>query len=235
MRISTSHGCFPRLRSSKHLVRDKHAQVFYQPDHIMYKIIGADGKEYGPINLDQLKRWFAEGRLNLHTKVLPHGETEWKTLGDLPELTGTLPPPSEPTNVPEPVDRAAALRAVRGPAIFILVLGALNIVTCLLSLLWTGVEDKFLGAAELPPETLRLVQNVRTYFSTPAMILGIILAVVTFFGAIKMLKLKSHGLAVAAAIIMMIPCGNCCCFLNIGAGIWALVVLLKPEIKSAFE
>jgi len=27
----------------------------------VYKIIGADGKEYGPITAEQLRRWIAEG------------------------------------------------------------------------------------------------------------------------------------------------------------------------------
>ena len=55
----------------------------------MYKIIGSDGKEYGPISLAQLKQWLAEGRLNHESKVLAEGETEridrirhpWKYLG----------------------------------------------------------------------------------------------------------------------------------------------------------
>jgi len=39
----------------------------------MYKIIGADGKEYGPIPAEQLREWIAEGRANAQTKVLPEG------------------------------------------------------------------------------------------------------------------------------------------------------------------
>ena len=39
----------------------------------MYKIIGADGKEYGPIAADALKKWIAEGRVNAQTKILPEG------------------------------------------------------------------------------------------------------------------------------------------------------------------
>jgi hypothetical protein len=39
----------------------------------MYKIIGADGKEYGPITADQLRAWIVEGRANAQTKVLMEG------------------------------------------------------------------------------------------------------------------------------------------------------------------
>ena len=33
----------------------------------MYRIIGGDGREYGPISLDQMRQWIAEGRVNAQT------------------------------------------------------------------------------------------------------------------------------------------------------------------------
>jgi hypothetical protein len=68
----------------------------------MYKIVGADGKEYGPISSDQMKQWIAEGRANGQTRVMPEGATEWKTLSQLPEFAAALgakagpPPPMQP-------------------------------------------------------------------------------------------------------------------------------------------
>lgn len=62
----------------------------------MYKIIGSDGKEYGPISLEQLKQWLQEGRLNKLSKVLPEGTTDWRTVGELPELAVIMPPPAPP-------------------------------------------------------------------------------------------------------------------------------------------
>jgi hypothetical protein len=50
-----------------------------------------------------------------------------------------------------------------------------------------------------------------------------------------MQQLTSHGLAMAAAIIAMIPCFSPCCVLGLPFGIWALVVLSKPEVKSQFH
>jgi hypothetical protein len=35
----------------------------------MYKIIGADGNEYGPVNDEQIRQWIAEGRANEQTRV----------------------------------------------------------------------------------------------------------------------------------------------------------------------
>jgi len=77
----------------------------------MYKIIGADGKEYGPATAEQLKQWVAEGRVNAQTKVLPEGGADWVTLETLPEFfsmpgdgapsAGTIPAPIQ-TLLPAP-------------------------------------------------------------------------------------------------------------------------------------
>lgn len=66
----------------------------------MFTIIGADGKEYGPVSADQIRQWMAENRLTRDMLGRPVGSTEWKRLGDLPEFaTPTAPPP--PTGTPD--------------------------------------------------------------------------------------------------------------------------------------
>jgi hypothetical protein len=50
----------------------------------------------------------------------------------------------------------------------------------------------------------------------------------------KMKKLERYGLAMTASILAMLPC-SLCCVLGLPIGIWALVVLMKPEVKSAFH
>ncbi len=57
----------------------------------MYRIIGADGKEYGPVTLEQLRQWVQEGRANAQTRVLPEGASGWTALGSLPEFTASAP------------------------------------------------------------------------------------------------------------------------------------------------
>jgi hypothetical protein len=56
----------------------------------MYKIIGADQKEYGPVTAEQLRQWVTEGRVNGQTSVQAEGATEWKPLGTLPEFGDLL-------------------------------------------------------------------------------------------------------------------------------------------------
>ena len=66
----------------------------------MYKIIGGDQKEYGPVTADQLRQWVAEGRVNLQTRVQAEGATEWKTVGELPEFANLRPAEPPPTIAP---------------------------------------------------------------------------------------------------------------------------------------
>ena len=56
----------------------------------MYKIIGADQKEYGPISADQIRQWIDEGRLNGQTAGQAEGSTEWKPLSQFPEFAEAL-------------------------------------------------------------------------------------------------------------------------------------------------
>ena len=66
-------------------------------------------------------------------------------------------------------------------------------------------------------------------------IIGLLVSGFIFYGALKMKKLESHGLAMAASIVAMIPCFSPCCLVGLPIGIWAVVVLSKPEVKDAFH
>jgi TM2 domain-containing membrane protein YozV len=52
----------------------------------MYKIIGADNRTYGPVPVDQIRRWLTENRVNAYTLAQAEGSTEWKPLGSFPEF-----------------------------------------------------------------------------------------------------------------------------------------------------
>lgn len=59
-----------------------------------YHMIGADGREYGPVSGDQLRQWIKEGRADRFTQVRPEGESWWKPLGQFSEFAELLPQPS---------------------------------------------------------------------------------------------------------------------------------------------
>ena len=68
----------------------------------MYTIVGADGKEYGPITAAHIREWILDGRVNLQTRAKLDRENVWKTLGNFAEFarqtapTQTTPTPSAP-------------------------------------------------------------------------------------------------------------------------------------------
>ena len=68
----------------------------------MYKIIGADGREYGPVTADQVRQWIAERRAVAQTKARAEGATEWKALSEFPEFAGAFAPKSLPPVATQP-------------------------------------------------------------------------------------------------------------------------------------
>jgi len=61
----------------------------------MYKIIGADQKQYGPISADQIRQWISEGRVNGQTVACAEGSEDWKPLAQFPEFGFTAAPAPE--------------------------------------------------------------------------------------------------------------------------------------------
>jgi TM2 domain-containing membrane protein YozV len=65
----------------------------------MYKIVGVDGQQYGPVNAEEIRRWIADKRANAQTLVQAEGSLEWKPLGSFSEFASelkALPPPIAP-------------------------------------------------------------------------------------------------------------------------------------------
>jgi hypothetical protein len=93
----------------------------------MYKIIGTDQKEYGPVSGDQLRQWIAEGRINARTMVQPEGGQDWKPLADFPEFQLLLSQRPQPIS---PASPAGAAPKTSGLAITSLILGVLGVITC---------------------------------------------------------------------------------------------------------
>jgi uncharacterized membrane protein len=198
----------------------------------MYKIIGADGKEYGPITTEQLRQWVAEGRANAQTKVLPEGATEWKSLAEFPELIAA----ATITPRPQPAYQAGLVSAadqVNGPAIGLIVTACLGFFVQLVALL-LNVLGVSIGAMQ----SGRRDAWVNMFSGTIGIVSGIItmlIAALILLGAIKMKKLEAYGWAITASILALVPCISPCCLVGLPIGIWALVVLSKPEVKSAFH
>jgi len=68
--------------------------------------------------------------------------------------------------------------------------------------------------------------------------LGIVafLNLLAIVGGISMRGLRSYGLSMLGAVVSLIPCVVACCpLVGVPVGLWALVVLVRPEVKAAFR
>jgi GYF domain 2/Protein of unknown function (DUF1559) len=98
----------------------------------MYRIIGADQKEYGPVTAEEVCQWIAERRADAQTKVQAEGSTEWKSLGSLPEFAAAL---AVPPFLPGPPPLPAMGRAKSKMPGWVIALIVLGVVMGLLALL----------------------------------------------------------------------------------------------------
>jgi hypothetical protein len=123
------------------------------------------------------------------------------------------------------------LAQVKGPATFLMIVGGIGIVLQIIALLFNLLGAGLSAAGGGRGAMGGMMQGgIGAVFNVIAMVVGVVI----FLGASKMQKLQNYNFAMAAAIIAMIPCISPCCLIGLPAGIWALVVLLKPEVKAAF-
>jgi hypothetical protein len=127
---------------------------------------------------------------------------------------------------------------VAGPASGIMVAAVLGIILAVLGLLLNllGIGVGAAGAMgaldDFDDAFSALGQGI---FGVIQSVVGIMVGTVCAFGANKMRNLESYSLALASAILVMIPCVSPCCVIGLPVGIWALVVLNDPLVRSAFR
>jgi hypothetical protein len=102
-----------------------------------------------------------------------------------------------------------------------------------ISLIFNLAGASFLASSQMPKEAR--TNMFSGTIGVVSSIIGILVSGLILVGAMKMKKLESYGLAMAVSIIAMIPCFSPCCLIGLPIGIWAVVVLSKPEVKSAFH
>jgi hypothetical protein len=201
----------------------------------MYRIIGADEKEYGPITADQIRQWLAEGRLNAQSRVMAEGSTEWRTLADFPELMpppSVAAPPAPMAPLPGTMLVSSAEQQVNGPATGLIVLGVIEAAFSLLGLLANLLMGGVMMAGSRGNEQFARMFSGGLGIASSG--LGLLIGILIVVGAMKMKKLESYSLAVTISIISILPC-SLCCIAGVPIGIWSLVVLSKPEVKGAFK
>ncbi|MGB7748272.1 MAG: hypothetical protein ACLP2Y_17190 [Limisphaerales bacterium] len=208
-----------------------------------YTIIGGDQKEYGSVTADDLRKWITDGRLNAQSLAKEEHDTEFRPLSAFPEFADVLgassapAPPLTAPLAPAGDGRDAALQMVKGPAIglkatailglFLVVVGlVVNILT--LSGFHFGLQQMY------DPQMQKFFNSLGGGLGIVQNIIGGIVGVIVLLGAAKMQKLQNYQFALTASIVAMVPCISPCCVFGLPFGIWALVVLNKPEVKSQF-
>jgi hypothetical protein len=148
------------------------------------------------------------------------------------------PMPSAPSS--------AAKDAVNLPSLFIIILGALGAALFLMSLVdgASGSSMRFVEQLmrNLPPDQQEQFRKALALSASSrgsnvfTSVIGLAFSGFVIWSGLQMRALKNWGVALAGAILVMIPCStNCCCCLGIPIGIWALIMLTKPEVKSSFS
>jgi hypothetical protein len=158
---------------------------------------------------------------------------------DFPQPDHGFPPPDPSLPPPrlEGTGREAALVKVKFPAIAMLVLAALSILASIGSLFAMGaVRDFYAKLAEQNPDMQPLVDMMGGTYLWISAVIGVVINALILFGSIRMMQGRSYGWAMSAAVLTLVGTvlSSCCCCLSLPIGIWALVVLLKDEVKAAF-
>ncbi|HVS08929.1 MAG TPA: hypothetical protein VMS76_03575 [Planctomycetota bacterium] len=131
---------------------------------------------------------------------------------------------------------SAAAQAVRGPAIGLIVTGILNGFLALAAAANSVAgfvlgEDHwdYLGRYR-PEEGVIGLGLGLTMAATWLLVAGFIL-----YAGLQMSRLRSRELCLVASVLAMIPCTTCCCVVGIPMGLWALIVLNRPDVRAAFR
>jgi hypothetical protein len=126
-----------------------------------------------------------------------------------------------------------ALQRVSSPATCLIITAVLGLGLHLLGIVGSMLNVGLAGAG------MHRNHMPDMFFTGPVALaqssIGIILSIVVLIGALKMKGLENYGFAMAASIIALIPCVSPCCLLGLPFGIWSLVVLSDPIVKSSFK
>ncbi len=134
----------------------------------MFKIIGGDGRPYGPVSADQIRQWIAEGRANAQTLAQLEGSVEWKPLGLFPDFASSATPPVMPSMPPTPPVSPAPAFQPRQHVPSYLVPAIFSTICCCLpfgivAIVFAAQVNTKLQAGDMPG-ALEASQKAKTWF-----------------------------------------------------------------------
>ena len=164
----------------------------------MYRILGGDGKEYGPVATETLRQWVNEARANRNTPVRPEGSDQWQSLGSLPEFAPLFAPPPPGWN-------AAVGGVPIGPlpqsgfAVASLIMGILGFITILTGLLgivfgWVALRKIKMSNGRLGGRGLAKAGILLSIVALPVATAGYILVVRAANASLAGARGKAHAI-----------------------------------------
>lgn len=128
------------------------------------------------------------------------------------------------------------LNKLKAPAIGLIIAGVMNAFTGIYLLASTLIQySRGVLGQKFTSESEQFGFYIGFWGTAVFGVLGFLVAPVIIFGAIKMMRGQSFGLSRTAAILAVVPLTSCCFLIGIPFGIWALIVLSQPDVKSLFR
>jgi putative exporter of polyketide antibiotics len=130
--------------------------------------------------------------------------------------------------------------------IALMIVGGLGLLFILGSLIFNMVmgpnaqaeQMKQFEGNEQMKEIIERMENAGPVMDTVFTIIGIVNSCLILVAGYMMRKMTNYKLALVGAICAAVPCltpMDCCCLIEVGIGIWALVVLMQADVKAMFS
>jgi hypothetical protein len=146
---------------------------------MQYRVIGTDGREYGPVSGEQVRAWIGDGRVNARTLVRTGASPDWKPLASWPEFQAFVAP-----SVPATCATAAppAIRQTNTLAIWGLICGLLSLTCCQCCC----VPVDLVGIVLCVIAMVQINANPNTQAGMPIAITGLVLCVISVLGGLML-------------------------------------------------
>jgi hypothetical protein len=208
-----------------------------------------NGQQTGPVTEAQLDELARAGTIKSDTLVWAEGMANWLPYS---QARGAGVQGQPPIITPmqggfsgmQASSTDVAKRMVQGPAIGLIVSGALGALIGLANLAQSfmagaGQQAELQKAmSELPPEFQHwgvMIEKMTGPMGMVFVVIGLLISVFTIFAGVQMQRLRNFWMPMTASILGILSCFSGCCCVSLPIGIWAIVVLMKPEVKAAFE
>lgn len=147
------------------------------------------------------------------------------------------PSPSQWDASSQPPAQPVSTAPIKAVGITLVVYNALSIVSGIFGVLMLKVVQQMMEEmAKKDPNVKPVAELYQQPWIGASNWVGLVLSILALIGSINLLRGRNYGLALTGAIVTMVnPGGACCCFIGTAFGIWALVVMLKPEVQAIFN